>query len=112
MKEGDTIYLRTIAGSNAARRNDRGSVIKEEIITKVGKKFFEVGRLKFYVDSMIQYSNISADYKAYLNKELLENEIETERLYKLVSSVFRNYSIPENINLTMLQEISKILKIN
>lgn len=112
MKEGDTIYLRAIDGSNAARRGDRG-IIKEEIITKVGKKYIECGHYKFHIDSMIQHNGqYSADYKAYLSKEFLENEMETERLYKLVSSVFRNYSVPENINLTMLQEISKILKIN
>lgn len=111
MKEGDTIYLRTIDGSNAARF--WGSRRCEEIITKVGKKYIETEHYKFYIDSLIQHNGqYSADYKGYLNKEVLENEMETERLYKSVSSMFRNYSVPENIDLTMLQEISKILKIN
>lgn len=104
IKEGDTIYLKTIEGSNAARRSDINK-IKEVIVTKVGKKYLEAGSYKFHIDSLIQYSTIAADYQAYLSKEELENELETNRLYKLVKNKFQNFYVPE------LQEISKILKL-
>src|SRR5687768_12823963 len=94
MKVGQTVYLRP--QNNAARRS---SEIKEAVITKVGRKYFEVepkwyGRFK--VDTMYQDAgHYTPDYQAYLSMEEIEEEKELSKLYDEVSKFFKGYGRPE-----------------
>ena len=109
MRVGQTVYLRPTG--NAVRRS---SEIKEAVITKVGRKYFEVepshfGR--FEIESMQQDGKgYVSDYQAYLSLEAIQVEKEHNRLLDEVTKVFRGYGRPI-ATFDQIKAIAKILGI-
>lgn len=87
-------------------------------VTKVGRKYIEVnmnGLLeKFDIEyDYVQKTNIgSPDYKLYLSKEEIINEIETEELYTEVKKYFGNWRNIGKFTLSQLKQILDIVNEN
>lgn len=76
MKKGQKVFVKTTG--NAARN---GTKIFEAEVVSVGRKYFTLeaegrwlGRTKFSLESMIDVSEYTADYKVYLSMKELEEE--------------------------------------
>jgi hypothetical protein len=106
---GQTVYLKPL--NNAARRS---SEIIESVVTKVGKKYFNVSPeylRRFSLDTMLQdCGNWTAEYKAYLSKQEILDEREKYELYDyLRKTYFDMYSSRKNIRLESLRAIRDLL---
>ena len=88
IKVGDPIYLIPV---NSRYKGSRIEDIVEDEVVKVGRKYVYTLKkgLKFYLDSGAEYTEYSANYRAYSNKLKLESVITKGQL---VESVFRRVS--------------------
>lgn len=105
MKVGDKVFLKTIG--NAARSGVR---IYEEEITKIGRKYITIGDYgQFEMDSRHQKSDYSPNYKFYLSREEIQDELEYDRLLSKTRQFFSNWG-KLDITLEQLKAIDKILE--
>lgn len=87
-------------------------------VTKVGRKYIEVdmnGFLeKFDIEfDYVQKTNIgSPDYKLYLSKEEIINEIGTEELYREVKNHFGDWHNRNKFTSRQLNQILDIISVN
>ncbi len=68
LKVGNTVYLKPIGNNAQCGFTIKG--VKEAVINKIGRKYFYAsvdgrGVSKFSLDSMLEYSIYSPDWKAY-----------------------------------------------
>ena len=105
---GQTVYLEPTA--YAAHRNKD---IVETVVTKVGRKYFEVKnrRERFNLEKMCEITCYTPSWHIYLSKKEIEDKNEKETLISRLRKLFQNYN---NINLSLeqLREIQKITKQN
>jgi uncharacterized protein YwgA len=103
-----TVYIKTW---NRGRDND--IQIIDAVVTKVGRKYFEVNnsqypfRYPFEIETGTQKSDFS-NQKAYETKKDIEEEIERNNLSNSIRFAFRSYgTLP--YSLEVLREISKLI---
>jgi hypothetical protein len=105
---GQTVYLKPL--NNAARRS---SEIIESVVTKVGKKYFNVSPeylRRFSLDTMLQdCGNWTAEYKAYLSKQEILDEREKYELYDYLRKTYFDMYSRKNIKLETLRAIREVL---
>ncbi len=99
IKVGQIIYKRASEG------------IKEETVEKVGKKFFYTG--KGYNESKYKLCDLTEVLyngynQAYLNKQLLKDEMDESRINDKVRGTFRDYG-KSKYTVDQLRRIEKIL---
>lgn len=125
-KIGQKVYLKIIKGSNAARyvsndkTEDSESWIKEKIVTKIGKKYITVmdsmdstyGEEKFDITQNFRhyYTVGTADYKLYLSKDEILEDMECEKLYNDIKSLFSSWHNDRKYTLDQLQKVMEILE--
>jgi hypothetical protein len=106
MEVGQKIFLKPIG--NAARGD---SEIKECVITKIGRKYFEVDPKyygRFNIESMSQDSGrYISNYQAYLSITEIEEEREAQAIYGSLRNIFSAYT--NRIPLDKLRGIKEIL---
>ncbi len=95
MTVGQTIYLER-HGNAARHRQD----IIETKITKIGRKYFDIS-------TMWEHSNFTSNYKAFLSKDELSDELERKTLLTKMRGVFTTHSNP--ITVQQLRDIDKII---
>lgn len=124
---GQKVYLKIIKGSNAARRINKDesetseSWIKEKVVTKIGKKYITVGNNtgstygeeKFDItqDFRHYYTIGSADYKLYLSKDEILEDMECEKLYNDIKNLFSSYDNNRKYTLKQLQKVKELLEL-
>ena len=106
---GQKVFLKPI--NNAVRDSTE---VKEEIILKVGRKYFEVwdgenewSATKFHLDSLRQVTDYSPDYQLYFSKQELLDEQEANDLTKSIRRTFGNYG-ETKLTLDQLRRIHTI----
>lgn len=111
MQVGDYVYLKPV--NNAARYGKHDIV--ENIIKKVGRKYFEVWDgeheytiTKFHLDTKRQVTNYSPDWILYFSKQEVINEQEHNKIISEIRKVFEGWS-KVNLSLEQLREIKKII---
>ncbi|TVY10004.1 hypothetical protein FPZ49_10995 [Paenibacillus cremeus] len=87
---GDKVYLKAV-GNNARGRKE--VYIREDIISKVGRKYFEVGDglrpLKFRIeDKQQKMGGYIADWQLYFSKQEILDEEEVSKLQWEIRKVF------------------------
>lgn len=108
MEVGQQIFLKT--QNNRARYT--GSQITETTVTKVGRKYFwveELPRTKFYKESMEEVTDYCVDYKAYIDKVAIEDELEKTALEQKIRTSIGNFGRTE-ITLEQLRKIDAVLR--
>lgn len=124
---GQKVYLKIIKGSNAARHISKDkpetseSWIKEKVVTKIGKKYITVGNStdstygeeKFDItqDFRHYYTIGSADYKLYLSKDEILEDMECEKLYNDIKNLFSSYDNNRKYTLKQLQKVKELLEL-
>lgn len=111
MKIGDKVYLKAVGNIARGRKE---VFIKEDIITKIGRKYFEVGNglrpLKFHIEGLQQeVGGYSADWELYFSKQEIIDEEEFEKLVWEIKMKFSSYS-KVNLTLDQLRRINAIIK--
>lgn len=108
MEIGQKIYLKPIG--NAARY---GKDIVETVVTKVGRKYFEVS----YPCNRIEIESMKDDngqyissYVAYLSLQDIEDEKEYYRIHAEIKDNFSGMSYSKQFSLDQLQRILNIIK--
>lgn len=110
LEVGQSVYLKAV-GNNARWRD--GLHISEDVITKVGRKYFEVGDgrkpLKFHIDDLTQETGgYIADWKLYFSKQDILDEEEFEKLKCDIRMKFDSYG-KLNMSLDQLRRIKTII---
>ncbi|MFB5759023.1 beta barrel domain-containing protein [Paenibacillus medicaginis] len=110
MQVGETVYLKAV-GNNARHRKE--VYIKEDVITKVGRKYFEVGAdhrpLKFQIDGLKQETGgYTADWKLYFSMQEILDEEEFQRISREIENIFRSYD-KVKLTLDQLRRIKTII---
>lgn len=110
-KIGDRLFSLNIG--NAARRSKQE--LTPAIVTNVGRIYFYACREGFYsvvnkyrIDNWQQHSEYLANSKLYATEQEYQDELETNRLYKEICSIFE--SKKGTIDLDDLKRILEILK--
>lgn len=111
MQIGDKVFLKPI--NNAARGGNKE--IKEYMIKKIGRKYFEVWdgiyeftTTKFYIGSNQQVTDYSPDWVIYFSKQEILDEYEFSQLTSNIREVFSVYG-KVDLTLEQLREIKKII---
>ena len=106
MEVGQKIYLKPIG--NQARYSKE---IKETIISKIGRKYFEVedsGYGRFFIDTMNQdCGQYVSGYTCYLSLQEIEHEKEAKILSEKIKKVFSGFS--PDLPLDKLKKIERII---
>lgn len=119
IKKGDKVIIAIIKDSNASRyinmelENIDSWTFEGNVIT-VSKKYITVetqkGQIKFDIDDDYRekYIRGGADYKLYLSKDEIYNEIESENLYDEILSKLPRFGKP-TLSLEALRAIKEII---
>jgi hypothetical protein len=111
IKVGAVVYGK--AGINTSRR---GIDISEGVITKVGRKYFEVKfnsyqNLKFEIKNLHQKTDYTPDYYIYFSKQEILDERELINNIYLIRKEFEYiYSVKDKVSLDQTRKILEILK--
>lgn len=120
-KVGNTVWLKIIEGSNRARYsninpNDVESWIVEATVENVGSKFISVKIrgtqiVKFNIKNNFHQIYVcgGADYKLYLSKQDVLNDIESENIYQEIKNDFMASRNHKKLSLEQLRKIKEIL---
>ncbi|MBX4152277.1 beta barrel domain-containing protein [Paenibacillus lautus] len=111
MNVGDKVFLKAV-GNNARGRKE--VLIREDVITKIGRKYFEVGSgykpLKFHIEGLQQETGgYIADWELYFTKQDILDEDEFQRLAWDIKTRFGGYG-KVNLTLDQLRRIDAIIK--
>ena len=122
IKKGDKVIIAIINGSNASRYRDMSlenidDWTKEVTVTIANKKYITVdyGNMKFIVDEdYIQKVGCGgSDYKLYLSKQDVYNEIKRESMLNdLFGARFYRSNKVNNLTLNQLERINDIINEN
>jgi len=109
---GQRVFLKPVG--DAARRGN--TVIKEYIVSKVGRKYFEAwdgswkySAIKFHIEGLRQVTDYSVDYELYFDMQEIIDERECEVLIDDLRKVIGNYG-PPKLSLDQLRRINAIIK--
>lgn len=109
---GLKVLLKAV-GNNARGRKE--VLIKEGVIRKIGRKFFEVWRddneryvEKFYIENNKHVSNTTPDWQLYFSEQDMVDEEEFFNLQDKIRKFFNNYG-KVNLTLDQLRKISEII---
>lgn len=110
MQVGDKVYLKAV-GNLARHRKE--VFIKEAEISKVGRKYFEVGEghkpLKFHIeDSKQETGGYIADWELYFSEQEILDEEEFKKLSWEIKSKFDTYGKVQ-LTLDQLRRIKAII---
>lgn len=124
-KIGQKVYLKIIKGSNAARyiskdkNEDFESWIKEKVVTNIGKKYITVmnsmdatyGEERFDITQNFKnyYTVGCANYKLYLSKDKILEDMKCEKLYSEIKNLFSSWENERSYTLDQLQKVKEIL---
>lgn len=108
LEVGQTVYLKPFG--NNVRYNKE---IKEDVITKVKRKYFQVGEgyrpLKFIIEDMKQETGgYLAEWKIYFSKQEILDEEEFEKLSREIKNKFDGYG-KVDLTLDQLRRIKAII---
>ena len=104
---GQTIFYQ---GGLGRSRSDKE--LKETVITKVGRKYFELEslyRCKFDINTLDEVSEFSSSIKLYLSKEAYDDEVKSNKLIRDIRDKLGSYG-STNIPLFKLEMIMNILE--
>lgn len=107
---GQTVYVRRVG--NAARHRTPEEIISEEIVERVGKKYFYLKGFdheKFGIEEKRDISEYSSNFIVYESKKEIEEEEEYLTKLKMIREVFHQYghcSLP----LEVIRQIFDIIK--
>lgn len=104
---GQTVWYN---GERGRSRSDKE--LKETVITKVGRKYFELEatyRSKFDVNTLDEVSEFSSSIKIYLSKEAYDDEVKSNKLIRDIRDKLGSYG-STNIPLFKLEMIMNILE--
>lgn len=110
---GQKVYLKPI--NNAARYGDKE--LKEQVIKKIGKKYFFVGSeesnnerfwTKFSIEELREVSNYSPDWELYFSKQEILDEQESDKLTSKIRNKFGSYGRLD-LTLDQLRRIEEII---
>lgn len=104
---GQTVWYN---GERGRSRSDKE--LKETVITKVGRKYFELEatyRSKFDVNTLDEVSEFSSSIKIYLSKEAYDDEVKSNKLIHDIRGKLGSYG-STNIPLFKLEMIMNILE--
>ena len=106
MKIGQKIYLKPIKHSNAYKM-DKLPIIG--IVEKVGRKYVTIKQYgRFNIQSGMEHTNYSPEYKLYESKEKLKEVEESEYLSDKIRSSISRYGTL-NIGIDKIRQIAIIL---
>lgn len=106
MEVGQTVYLKPIRLSNAYRRSKD---VKEDEIEKIGRVYVTLKRRgQFYINSRLEKTDFTSNYKLFLSKEELNLEMEKEDLESRIKNKFASFKLL-NLSIDKLREIAKII---
>lgn len=127
LKNGQEIWVKVEEGSNASRYIDKTKteewIFKGEVI-KAGRKYITVKFKKNNTNSFIEkkfnveddyrehYTCGGADYKLYLSKQSIFDEVESETIYTQITSVFNGWKNNNKFSLDQLRKIKDIVEDN
>ncbi len=108
LKVGQKVWIR-YAGFDSRHSRD----IREGVITKVGRKYFEVNNNKwdggrFEIETMIESNNSNYKDHAYLSIKDIEEEIEFGNLSSEIRKTFGHYG-KLSFSLEQLRAIKEII---
>lgn len=101
LKVGQTVWV----ASRPPYRNVAYE-ITEEVIEKIGKKYFETDRSKYYIETGNILSNYSTDCTAYLDISEFNKKQERLLLHKKVAHLF---TYQNELTLDQLRRIDAII---
>lgn len=81
----------------------------EAEVTKVGRKYFYIGRDKYYLDTMEVVSEYAPDYEVYFTEQDILDKREKERLYSKIGSTFGSFA-KKDLTLEQLRKIQEIIE--
>lgn len=120
---GQTVYLKVLPGSNAARYIDKSNPdewIKERIVIKIGSKFITVaidnedrgGEEKFLIQNIYTHRHdVEQNYKLYLTKESILEDQECESLYRKIKNGFSDWGNDGKYSLDQLRCAIEMLEL-
>jgi hypothetical protein len=113
LEVGQQVFLKAV-GNNARGRKE--VFIREETISKVGRKYFEVGNgyrpLKFHIEDLSQeMGGYIADWTLYLSKQDILDEDESNDLHSDIRTAFSGYG-KSKYTLEQLRKIKAIVDEN
>lgn len=97
IKVGDTVWVKGYRG------------LSEQIVDKVGREYFYIGRSKFAIKTLREVSSYGVVDKVYLSLAEYESEQRSNFLHKEIQSRFvygKSVSLPD------MEAIAKIIGIN
>lgn len=102
MEVGQKVWLEPLG--NAARYNKN---IREGVISKIGRKYFEVdGYGKFELNSKLQVSDFTPNYRVFLSEQDITIEMERRELRNKLSEFFRS---PQKLTIEQMRQINEII---
>lgn len=106
MEIGQTVYLKPEKFGNTYRRDKS---IKETVIEKIGRKYVTLKTYgQFDIESGMQKTEYSSDYKLYESKEEIEILLETENLtHRIKTKILKRHEI--DASLEILRQIALLL---
>lgn len=120
-KVGQTVFVEL--RGNASRGKTTEECIEEWKITSVGRKYIKAGRpsercgilnettfeRKDEYGNFVEKTDCCVDYMLYATRKEIEDKQEKSRLFKEISTVFREYGINNKLTLEQLRKIKRIL---
>ena len=112
MKVGQIVYVKKVG--NSARYCKEDELISEEVVEKVGNKYFYLKhytRVKFSIERMCDVSEYSYNYNVYLTRQEIEDETERDNKLDAIKREFSRYGKMSDISLEVIRQIYTILKL-
>jgi hypothetical protein len=112
MQVGDKVFLKAV-GNNARHRKE--VYIQENEISKVGRKYIEVGKgarpLKFNIEDLSEKTSNDtiADWELYFSKQEILDEEEFEKLHWKIKMKFDTFA-KAKLTLDQLRRINEIIE--
>lgn len=106
IKAGQTVYLKPLETGNAYRRDKS---IKEAVILKIGRKYVTLGDYgQFHLNSQIEKTDYSPNYKYFTSKDEIELELDKKDLSDRIKNAIPKYK-QLDLCIEKLRKIAKIL---
>lgn len=112
MKVGQIVYVKKVG--NAARFCKEDELVSEEVVEKVGNKYFylkDYYRAKFSIERMCDVSEYSSSCHVYLTRQEIEDEMERDKKLDDIKREFSRYGKMSDISLEVIRQIYMLLKL-
>lgn len=107
---GQVVFVKKVG--NAARWRKEDELVEEEIVERVGKKYFYLQGFrnhKFSIEEMRDISDYTSDFYVYLTMQEIKDEAEYALKVKEISKVFDHYGRVD-LSLEVIRQLHDILK--